>query len=393
MRKFTADRARAEALAQTFRGLPEGYTRFALCDDLHRAREPLALDSDALWLLIFYIKRTQDQDWLAGAAPVVAWPKFEIACVTGWSEDKISRVENRLCDLGLIAFVDGTNCKRKAYRDTDGALGTEAVGISLAPVGARAAEISATGHEKLHEIAALRRVFGALFELRARLGKLASAELPRAVWERLSELLADLPKRRDPRACRDVLERLRARAQAFYGDLCKFLGVTPLEQPERAPAAHSCNASEGRAAPSPAAEIGEPSPRAASVRKQAAFQSAGAASVRRLYRTDAVQNKPESNHQSEDQDLLEVLKASPALFREYVEDLQRRQGGRWDLLLDAAADRYGQDLALKQSLVGRLRRTYGRMATLRSLFDLGRITERGGAIRNPGGYAVKLAQR
>ncbi len=388
MRKYTQQRAEADALGRQFQGFPSGYSRWKLCDDLSAAREPLGLDSDALWLLIFYIKHTQDQDWSHGGEPVVAWPKFELCCLTGWSEDKLSRVEARLCDSGFMVYRDAPNCKRRAFRGEDGWIDPKASGVSLAPCGARAMEIQTAAYQKIEETRELRNLFGELFEWRATLLRfLGHAQLPKEATEALETLMDDLPRRRHHLTPVGSLRALKARAKAMYAAICAMLGL------EQAPAKADTPEAHSRATtPQARADAGAGQGGGTSWRKQAATIATVAASMRRLHRTDAEQQKPESKNQSKDQDLLEILAASPVMFRGYLEQSQCRTGA-WEVALGDAAERYASALAVQPSLVRRMQRSYGWVATLRSIFGLGAMTEKGSEIRNPCGYALRLAQK
>lgn len=369
MRQFTTERANAEALATGFKGLPPGFTHWELCDHLATAREPLGLDSDGIWLLTFYLKRTKAQDWEPGAEPVIAWPKFDLCVLSGWSEDKLSRVENRLCAAGLIAFRDSPSCKRRAYRGEDGLMSHDAAGISLAPLGARALEIAAMARQVHEDLRSLRNGFAELFQMRARLLSCArSGALHAEVRVRLAHLLAKIPRRRLPHLSLAQIGEVLGEARAVLQALFDLLG-----HPEPALAAddrsvrHRSSADRG--------------------------QRAEPALTGHLHRTDAVHKQPESKEPCSDREIIDLLEASPETFRDMIAGAQGGAACGWTRILAEACDSYAAALALPPALLGRLREQYGIARTLRALFSIGRAVEAGAEIRNPAGYAVTVARQ
>ncbi|RWR30537.1 hypothetical protein D2T29_12765 [Sinirhodobacter populi] len=394
MKAFSEARAASAELAATFRGLPPGYSRFQLCDDLKIAREDLGIDSDSIWLLEFYIKRTKDQDWVAGAEPIAAWPRFEISSITGWSDDKIARIEERLCAARLLAFKMGSaSCKRRAYRGEDGFMMEGATGVSLAPVGARAAEIRALHHERILQIAKKREALGEVFRLRADLhhyGELKT--LPDSARERILELLDRMPRRRDARIEMKLIRELIERARCMIKSIRAMVGLCdrPTEQSE---------AAGGQRGSLPA--VGEPqadncgvSADAAQSREYMGGRSSSAILdiKRSMFRIGAVHKQPESIIPKEDHEFLLLLRAAPDLFKAYIEQAQS-QSNRPDEVLRTATERYALGLCLSTSYVGKLVKSFGFTRTLRALFDLARMLEKGSRINNPAGYALSLVRR
>lgn len=376
MRKQTVERARSLALANSFRGLNPRFSRWTLCDDIEKARVPLGLDSDCLWLFRFLTRRTADQDWRPGAEPIVAWSRFEIMAESGWSEDKLGRVENKLCDAGLIAFRDAPNFKRYAYRGADGALPASATGISLAPAGARAAEISAMAHHHQEDIRKLSALFADAFRLRADLAGLKGLDgLPGAMAAAADEVYRLLPCRRDSSTALASLIAIVARARQALAALKAFLGYddTLPAQADRAAV------TEPPSRPRPS---DDPHP----------GRSSSVASMRPQIRTDAEQKTPESKNKDSDQEILRVLSASPGLFQAYIE-AERGPALTPDRVIQRATERYATDLDLAPSTVGRLWKTYGMATAMKALFSLGKMLENGAEIRNPTGYAFSIAAR
>lgn len=380
MRGYREERERAAELADRFAGLPDGHSHWRLCDDLNAAREPLGLDSDALWLLIFYIKRTKELDWSKGNEPIVAWPKFEICALTGWSDDKVTRIEDRLCRAGLIAFRDAANCKRRAYRNQSGTLRDDASGISLAPAGYRAAEIAALGHSKAEEIRKLHKGYGELFALRAEVVRFVSADaVPEDVRANVEAFIAELPRRRDPHVASSAIRALLDRAKSVLSDLRRLLGLAPRAQIEET-------------------EPKEPDSDLAGCRDHRRQEDVAPTHVapphypKRMHRKDAEQKDPDKNLHRDNQNLLDLLAASPIEFQAYVADRQRRGGSSWLDVLAEATERYAADLAVSRSVVGKLKRDYGLTKMLQTLFRLGSMAEKGAEIRNPCAYAMTIAK-
>lgn len=364
MRNLNETRLKAAELADRFDGLPRNMTHWTLCDVLNEAREPLGLDSDELWLLIFYIKRTQPDDWQQGQEPIVGWPKFEISSYTGWSEDKVSRVENRLCAKGLIAFRDSANCKRRAFRGPDGKLTQGARGISLAPSGLRAAEIMALAHEKWEHTRALHRIFSDLFDLRAKCLQLRNhADLQRDISQKLETIITDLPRRRDAAADLDAMKSLAKRAKQTIAWIRRILGLANEE--------------------------------CVDVRGSSTINSQDNSHVlmRHMRRSDKVQQQPESNLQLNPQKISEILTSSPELLRTRIDEIHRECGANktWVAILRQALVQYASDLGVTGRFFYQLEGKHGLEKALTAITGLGRMVEKGADIRSPQGYAITLA--
>ena len=394
MRKQTPERAKALEYADRFAGLPPQCTRWTLCDDIETARVPLGLDSDAIWLFRFLIRRTSDLDWTRGHEPIVAWSRFEIMAVTSWSEDKLARVENRLCDSGLIAFRDAANCKRSAFRRPDGAMPADATGLSLAPAGMRAVEIQAAAYEHKEKITRLYRQFSEAFRLRAEIGQFRAIEnAPAALKDKIEAIYRSLPNRRDHTAELGVLEGLVKAASEALEAVKTFLGFSYASRTQKPRAAGgdaptASTAAVARAETVAASDRGKVS--VAASMGETALPSTAA--VRSLHRTNAAQKEPESNTREFNHQILGILSASPEIFRFYLEH-QRASNLTVHRVIELAADRYASDLSVTPSVVGRLRRSYGLAPALEALFGLGRMLERGREIKNPAGYVLAIAAR
>lgn len=168
LRRDTFRLRRAEALADSFGGLAPGMTRWRLAAALRGAARPLGLTAPMLRLLELYIDLTYDQDWTAGAEPIVSRPLIEIADRLGRSERQVRNIERALVDRGLLAFRDSGNHTRKGRRDHATGRLLWAYGPTLAPAGARAAEIVEAAAAERRRLAEMRRMRLAVSALRRR---------------------------------------------------------------------------------------------------------------------------------------------------------------------------------------------------------------------------------
>lgn len=192
-RPCSPDARRATALADSFSGLPDGVTRWRLAAAVRAAARPLGLSSAALRLLEHYIDLTYDQDWEAGAEPVIGRPLVEIAEHLGRSERQIRNIERDLVAKGLLAWRDSANHHRKARRDRRSGRLLYAYGPSLGPLGTRAEAIIALADDARREIAEMRRLRIAAGALRRRI-RAALASQPELVAV-FATALARIPQR------------------------------------------------------------------------------------------------------------------------------------------------------------------------------------------------------
>lgn len=168
-RRSTAANRRATALADGWAGLPEGVTRWRLAAALRSAARALDISSPMLRLLEHYVDLSYDQDWAVDSEPVICRPLVEIAEHLGRSERQVRNIERALVERGLLAFRDSGNHARRGRRDRATGKLIYAYGPSLAPLGARAAEVIAQAASARREIAESRRLRLAISALRRRL--------------------------------------------------------------------------------------------------------------------------------------------------------------------------------------------------------------------------------
>lgn len=358
MRKINEARLQADRIAAAWKGL-HGCSRYDLCDALETARSALGLTSDELFLLRYLIKRTRDQDWLPQARPLVAWARFYVMFDTGWTEDKLNRVEKSLCGKGFITFRDAPNCRRYAARDDQQRLTENTFGISLEPVGARAQEILSKAHQHAEDRDRLYRTFREAFDLRAELAEVAASEgVPTEISERVSEAHGSLPRRRDHAMSLSALRGLLDAARSVLDAARAFLGLPAAPAPAE-----------------PKIEPPTPAPKPATT-------------IQGRLRKIAGQESPQGNLQRENQDLVRVLAAAPPMFQAYLAGENGR--GDWQAALSKAMDRYGAALNLRPTVIGKMLKEEGLVKTLKTIFSVGRQIEAGRDIQNPCAYALKI---
>jgi replication initiation protein RepC len=228
IRRATPALRRAERLAGDWRGLPEGVTRWRLAAALRAAAKPLGLTGTLLRLVELYVDLSYDQDWAADSEPVICRPLVEIAEQMDLSERQVRNLERRLVEIGLLAFRDSGNHARRGRRDRKSGKLVYAYGPSLAPMGARAAEIIALAEAARRAVSDGRRLRLAISALRRRIrADLVAAETAGIDARDLAEAFAAQPERiaagLTPAALearRDALEDLRAALTVRLGGVC-----------------------------------------------------------------------------------------------------------------------------------------------------------------------------
>lgn len=239
LRRSTEAARAATRLADAFRGLPDGVTRWRLAIALRGAATRLGLTAPMLRLLEHYIDLTHDADWETGSEPVVTRPLVEIAEHLGRSERQVRNIERALVDKGLLAWRDSGNHRRQGRRDRRTGRLVFAYGPSLAPLGAQAGMVLSAAEAARAEaaerktlrlaIAALRRQARADLDAAAARGATVADVIERLAAEpareRAGETLATLALRRERLSaiCRTIgtrletLEEERSRVRAETG--------------------------------------------------------------------------------------------------------------------------------------------------------------------------------
>jgi replication initiation protein RepC len=190
-----------------------------------------------LHLLEHYIDLSRDADWQAGSEPVITRPLIEIAEALDRSERQVRNIEHALAARGLLTWRDGGNCRRHGRRDPRSGRLLWAYGPTLAPLGARAAEIIALAEASRAAAGEARRLRLGLSALRRRvalLGEAAAAQGDATVAAAACTALAAHPARH--RAGED-LDSLRRR-HAALGETAERLeaAMAPPVKPATPPA-------------------------------------------------------------------------------------------------------------------------------------------------------------
>ena len=227
LRRATPEGRRASALADGFQGLPDGVTRWRVAAALRAAARTLGLTGPMLRLLEHYIDLTYDEDWTAGAEPVIIAPLVEIADHLGRSERQIRNIERALADRGLLAWRDSGNHHRKGRRDRRTGRLVYAYGPSLAPLGARALEIVEAARQARAALIAGRRLRIAISALRRRIRAelAAAAEVDAGAAAQLAARLAAIPARTPAGAGLDTLAARRDALAALAQETAALLGT------------------------------------------------------------------------------------------------------------------------------------------------------------------------
>ncbi|WP_138471466.1 plasmid replication protein RepC [Poseidonocella sp. HB161398] len=129
---------RAEQLGREGQGASVAKTEALIA--LKRAAPLIGLKPAQVMLMDTLCAYSRPQDWEEGETPVV-WPSNALLMErTGLALTSLRRHLRRLCEAGLLVFRDSPNGKRWGRRAADGRI-TEAFGLDLSPLAARAGEL------------------------------------------------------------------------------------------------------------------------------------------------------------------------------------------------------------------------------------------------------------
>ncbi len=138
LRKLTVNHLAAHRLAGDATGLPEGMRHPNQLLALLRRAAPFLGQTRLLPLMEALFRFTQPQDWAPEAEPIV-WPSNEALALTlDCSERHVSRLLAAAIEARLIAPRDGTDRKRRGWREQGRIVA--AWGFSLRPLAARHTE-------------------------------------------------------------------------------------------------------------------------------------------------------------------------------------------------------------------------------------------------------------
>ena len=134
-----------EKAAAAFTGLPKGHSHSEIAELLRVAGPRLGWNATLTHHFWFLLDKTQPQDWLPHARPIVWLEVHDIAFDLGLSQTSVRRNERQMHEFGAITWIDSPNHNRFGERDEDGNI-VHAFGVDLSP--------SAAMLPHLHEIAA-----------------------------------------------------------------------------------------------------------------------------------------------------------------------------------------------------------------------------------------------
>ena len=170
LRKLTTNHLAAARLAEQAQGLPPGIRHPNQLLAAMRRAAPYLGHTRLLPLMEALFRWTQPQDWAPGAEPVV-WPSNEeLAAALDCSERHVSRLIAAAIEARLIAARDGTDRKRRGFRQ-EGRI-VWAWGLNLRPMAARHADFVRAAEEGEHArrlCRALRRQAGVARQFLAQL--------------------------------------------------------------------------------------------------------------------------------------------------------------------------------------------------------------------------------
>lgn len=135
------------AIADDFKGLPEGTTHFDLLKLVKRAGREIGFTGKMVQLLEYYILFTKEKDWEDGARPIVYQSLYKTALDFGVGERQIQKLEQALFDVGALTWNDSGNHKRYGSRAETGEI-LYAFGVDLSPLAYLQPVLEQKYHEK-----------------------------------------------------------------------------------------------------------------------------------------------------------------------------------------------------------------------------------------------------
>jgi replication initiation protein RepC len=158
-RRMTPGLLKADRVAESFAGLPEGVkSPGQLLAALKAAAPRLGISLRIVHAVDWLFRFTQPQDWEHGSRPIV-WPSASMQEEAfGLSATQFKEINRRLIELGLITMRDSPNGKRYGRRHEKTGHIIEAYGFDLAPIAMRHAEFVRLAEEGRAERAALGRL-------------------------------------------------------------------------------------------------------------------------------------------------------------------------------------------------------------------------------------------
>jgi replication initiation protein RepC len=136
--RFLGARVASEALrhsqAEEFLGLEEDANRYELLLLVKRAGKLAGFTPRMVELLDYYLAYTREEDWLAGARPIVFQGVTRTAMDLGVSERQIQKLERALFQAGALTWNDSGNHRRYGHRCPETGRIVYAFGVDLSPL-------------------------------------------------------------------------------------------------------------------------------------------------------------------------------------------------------------------------------------------------------------------
>lgn len=133
IRKSDSNDRRAYEYSRNWQGLLDPKERFKIIHLLRRVGHKLGFGDVHINHLEYMVSRVPDKYWEPGHHPYFWKEVWKQAQELGISERQIRNRENKLIELGAIAFNGSANCRRYPVRDDQNEV-MEAFGIDLAPM-------------------------------------------------------------------------------------------------------------------------------------------------------------------------------------------------------------------------------------------------------------------
>ncbi len=172
------------AHSDEFSGLPEGTTHFDLLKLVKRAGREIGFSERMIQLLEYYLLFTREQDWRAGARPVVYQSLYKTALDFGVGERQIQKLEHSLFQVGALTWADSGNHRRYGIRDEETGDILYAFGVDLSPLATLAQTLQTKLEEKsLRDAAWLdtkRKISALRAKIRALMTELPEDQAPEA---------------------------------------------------------------------------------------------------------------------------------------------------------------------------------------------------------------------
>ena len=159
-RRLTPGLLKADRIAESFGGLPDGVTMHGQLLAAFKAAAPrLGLSPRMVHAVDWLFRFTMAQDWGREGRPIV-WPSASLQQeALGLSATRVKAINRALIEAGLVTMKDSPNGKRYGKRNPKGQI-VEAYGFDLSPIATRHGEfvrLAAEAKAERIEMARFRR--------------------------------------------------------------------------------------------------------------------------------------------------------------------------------------------------------------------------------------------